>query len=316
MGIITNILNVPQYDNNPEQFQIEALSLIGSLNIARSDVARKIGYPDVFQTYSGDSTSGIAVPKGVRSMRAYVFGKGGNSASGGANNNAGGGGGGCQYGEISLSGVSTVNITITSGTITLSTAGLFRLTGNSGSNGVGTAGGAGGADGTSGTGVTNFGAASGGNGGNGSSTASSVGTGGASGSPLGTGGSGANSSVASNGGSWGGFSANFSSYPFSLAGNYGRGMSNSFTDPLVNMIKSRRWTENNSSVLSMNNVKFNQIPGLKSQASFTSSSFGTAGGFGGGGSPQYGAIVAGGAAGNQFGGVNQGGAAAVIIFWR
>jgi hypothetical protein len=315
MGIITNVLNVPQYDNNAEQFQIEALSLISSLNIARSDVARKIGYPDVFQTITSNTT--ITVPKGVRSMRAYVFGKGGNSASGGANNNAGGGGGGCQYGEISLSGVSTVNITIASGTITLSTAGLFRLTGNSGSNGVGTAGGAGGAAGTSGTGVTNFGAASGGNGGNGSSTASSVGTGGASGSPLGAGGSGANSSLASNGGSWGAFSANFSSNPFSLAGQSGRGMTNSFTDPLVNMIKSRRWTENNSSVLSMNNVKFNQIPGLKSQASFTSSSFGTAGGFGGGGSPQYGAgFVAGGAAGNQFGGVNEGGAAAVIIFWR
>lgn len=136
------------------------------------------------------SGSTFTVPSGVSSIRAYVFGKGGNGVGTLNASAAGGGGGSCTWGTIPVAPGDVFTFDVTGTVASLKKGATTYLTANAGSNGSAGTGGAGGAVGsvTGGLGITDSGSNAGGAGGS-ISGGAAAGGGGASGSPVGTGGS-------------------------------------------------------------------------------------------------------------------------------
>lgn len=91
------------------------------------------------------STTNWVVPAGVRKIRAYAVGAGGDGASSTSSSVAAfsGSGGGFAFGTIAVTPGTTVAISIASGTAELTIAGTALLTANKGGNGTTTAGPAG-----------------------------------------------------------------------------------------------------------------------------------------------------------------------------
>jgi len=256
----------------------------------------------------------FTVPDGISSIRAYVFGKGGNGAN--ATIAGGGGGGSCTWGTIPCKPGDTFTFDNTSGAV-LKKGATAYLSANNGSNGSsGGVGGAGGTVGTvgSGLGITGSGSAAGGAGGSGSQN---YGGGGASGSPIGTGGAGATANSMGGGGGWGadgnsygggGVTTEATNWVLGGAGpaNYAndatcRDWSNAFTDPLLRPCNFTNNTPNAGALASA--VGHNGISGGPGQGGGNSYSSGYKagkGGLGGGGAGAGSSIVGGGDGG--FGG--------------
>lgn len=209
------------------------------------------------KTWTGFLASGsYTVPTGVTSIRAYVFGKGGNGATAARSTSAGGGGGGgCAYGDIAVTAGQTVSISISGGIATVSYGGTTMLTADYGGDASGSTGGAPGA-GSKHASVTNGGAYNGGYGGSnnpgcgGGSSGSPLGNGytgggGAGGGGAGAGGIGGNSG--GGGGGAGGAGSNNSGYgtygnsggaggaASALQAGTGRYLNNLFSDPLLQL---------------------------------------------------------------------------------
>ena len=273
----------------------------------------------------------FTVPDGVNSIRAYVFGKGGDGATpvGGG---AGGGGGGCAYGTIPCKPGDVFTFDNTASKATLLKGATVYMQTNNGTNASGTTAGNGGSGGTvgSGLGITSAGVANGGSGGSGA-----FGAGGASGSPLGTGGSGY--SGMGGGGGWGGagsahggggVGASGAYANYTLAGSLvdangftqSRDWSNAYTDPLLRPCNWTGITPGSSLLLNVNHAGMSGGAGVGG-GSANSSGNGGKGGLGGGGGACVssgftgGAGGFGGGGGGSYGTAGVGGAAAVLIFW-
>jgi hypothetical protein len=250
------------------------------------------------------STTNITVPTGATVMRAYAWGKGGDSTGNPGNGYYyGGGGGGCAYGEVSVTAGQTVNLAISSGAATVAISGTTYITANPANLTTG---------GTASkhASVTNGGAYSGGNG-----SGSSNYTGGASsGSMFGNGRANYTGANSGGGSSWL-YQSGGTNYPASLAGSgggigaYDGGLppNSIVTDPFL-MAMGVYYGSSTSS-----GVDASQLP--IGCGGFSS----VKGGFGGGGGYYSNGGLGGGGAGSSTASTSgqfTGGAACIVVCWR
>jgi len=257
----------------------------------------------------------FTVPDGISSIRAYVFGKGGDGS--GSNGGGGGGGGGCTFGTIPCKPGDVFTFNNTGGIATLKKGATTYLSANNGNIGSGATGGAGASAGTvgAGLGISNSGATGGGAGGAGNAS-NNAGAGGASGSPLGVGKAGGSylDSYACGGG-WGSAGSQHGgggvgsaiATQYTLSGPYAvnseaasRDWSNAFTDPLLIPCNYGAPVQNFGRCPATALGAINAPPGCGGGRTNTGAAPGGNGGLGGGGGCGVGATSVGGHGG--FGG--------------
>jgi hypothetical protein len=294
--------NLPGLADSFSKFKSRSAVLIESLPNYVKSFSKFTGFPDIANLNLAASQT-LTPPTGVTSMRAYVFGKGGDGAIASS-----GSGGGCAYGDISFNSTSVITCTYVGGVTKLIIDGVDILIANPGATAPG-------APGTASihSSVRNGGAFSGGSG---QVTASG---GGSSGSPLGNGfagGSGTNGG----GGGWGSVGSSTTAGGFASSGfgaaPSGEGRYNPwemFTDPLLRRAFCQQ-------PITLNSQSFGQIPPFGVGVSTLPLTNGSSTSFSplGGGGRQGGAaglVPNGGGAGSTTAGTLSGGPGALIVFW-